>query len=311
MRYSLGPPVFVLALCTLACGSEGASNVTGPTPPSVLSSIQLIGNTDLTAIGQTSQLTLNARYTDGSTKDVSAEAVWTSTRTRVVTVNKGMLTTSAFGLAAIVAQFSGKSANVNVIVAPDGAFVVDGRVREPGSGSLSNVPVVEQTSGTDTKTDSAGSFQLFSFASARIRIEQPDYEVFERDVLRPAGPSRTTFLDAPLQRVVRISAGQSRGALVIAPNDVSYQVGADLCNPCKLIRAISGGPTTLTLRMSWTGAGAGALKLWADGNRNSTTGSNMIVNVPTAGGQSLIYVGWTQPAGSSAPQYAFVTFSVD
>ena len=309
MRRFPGSLAALLALVgVIGCGSDSGS-VTGPTPTVALSSLQVVGNIDLTAIGQASQLTANGRYVDGSTKDVTADTAWASNATSVVTVSSGLITAVALGVATITARYGGRNTSSTVIVAPAGTFVLEGRAREPGGGSLSNVRVVEQTSFTDTRTDGSGNFRFFAPPSAHLRIELPDYEVFDRDAPQPA-TSRYMFLDAPMQRMVRINAGLSRSDLSIAPNDVSYTVGADLCNPCKLIRVISGGPTTLTLRLAWTGA-AGALKLWANGNRNSTTGSNITVNVPTSGGQSLVYVGWTLPAGQGASQYVFLSFSVD
>jgi len=309
MRLSPGPLAALLTLAG-AIGCGGGDTVTGPAPAGTLTSIQLSGNTDLTAVGQTNQLILTGLYSDGSTKDVTADATWSSSTTSVATVSRGVVTAVSLGLATITARFSARTASATIVIAPAGTFVLEGRVREPGGGSLSNVRVVEQIAFTDTKTDSFGGFRFFPFSSAHIKIELPDYETFERDVTRPGAPVRSTFLDAPMQRMVRINAGLSRGDLSIAPNDVSYTVGADLCNPCKLIRVISGGPATLTLRLAWTGA-AGALKLWANDTRNATTGSNMTVNVPTAGGQSLVYVGWTQPAGQGAPQYVDFSLSVD
>ena len=308
MRLSLGPLAALLTLAG-AIGCGGGDTVTGPSP-GTLTSIQLSGNTDLTAVGQTNQLILTGLYSDGSNKDVTADAAWTSSTTSVATVSRGVVTAVSLGVATITARFSSRTATATLVIAPPGTFVLEGRVREPGGGSLANVRVVEQISFTDTKTDASGFFRFFPFSSAHIKIELPDYETFERDVTRPGTPQRSTFLDAPMQRMVRINAGLSRGDLSIAPNDVSYTVGADLCNPCKLIRVISGGPATLTLRLAWTGA-AGALKLWANDTRNATTGSNMTVNVPTGGGQSLVYVGWTQPAGQGAPQYVDFSLSVD
>ena len=311
MRLSLGPPAALLALTAglVGCGSD-SGNVTGPPPQAGVTRVSLTGNTDLNAVGQTSQLTLHGLYSDSSTKDVTADATWTSNTASVATVTGGLVTAVSLGLVTVTARFGGQTTTALVTITPAGTFVLDGRVREPGGGSMSNVRVVEQTSFTDTRTNGSGGFRFFAPSSARIRIELPDYETFEREVTMPATPPRNVFLDAPVQRMVRINAGLSMDNLAIAPNDVSYTIGADLCNPCKLIRVISGGPATLTLRLAWTGA-AGALKLWANGIRNSTTGSNITVNVPTTGGQSLVYVGWTLAAGLGAPQYVFFSFSVD
>jgi hypothetical protein len=312
MRVFLGPLAGILTASAIACGSDGGADGNGTVPPTpaVLSSIQISGNTELTAVGQTTQLSLTAGYTNGTNRDVTTEASWITQTPVVATVARGVVTAVGLGTATINATFGGFSAFAGVNVAPAGTFIVDGRAREPGGGNLANVRVVEQVSFTDTRTTFTGAFQFTARELARIRIELPDYEVFEREV-RPDPPRRSVFLDAPLQRTIRINSGLSRGDLYVAPNDVSYTIGGDLCDPCKLIR-VSSASGALTLRLSWTVAPSGALKMWVNGTRNSTTGSSITVSAPTNGGQSLVYVGWlpaVQP--NSQSQYAFFSLSVD
>ena len=311
MRVSLVALAFV-GLLSAGCGSD-SSSVTGPTPaPATLTSLQLTGNTELTAVGQTSQLTLNGVYSDGSTRDLTAQSSWTSSTNTVATVTAGGLVTSVgLGFTNIAGRNGTRTVSVPVTVTPAGTFIIEGRVREPGSSGLPNVRVVEQIASIATQSDSGGSFRFGGLQSAaRLVIDLPNYEFFRYEVEKPTTPPRWVFVDAPLQRVVRINAGQTTGVLIIAPNDVSYGVGADLCNPCKLIRVISGGPGTLTLRLTWTGA-PGGLHLWANDARYNSTSSSITADVPTGGGQSLIYVGWMRPAGDGAPQYTNFTLSVD
>jgi hypothetical protein len=311
MRRFMGPLVGLLLFAGLACGSDtGTVTVTGPTPIAALSSTRVSGLTELTAVGQTSQLTLTAVYVDGTTRDVTADATWTSAAAAIATVSRGVLTAVAFGSTFISAAYGGKTFSSRVTATPAGTFVAEGRVREPGGGGIANARVLEQISFTDTRTDNGGSFRFLALPSARFRVELDGYERFEQEISMPATPPRWVFVDAPVQRTMRMNAGQSTGTLTIAPNDVSYSVEGDFCNPCKLIRVISGGPATLTLRLAWIGP-PGALKLWANNVRNSSTGNNITVNAPTGGGQSLIYVGWTQPAGQSGSQYINFTLSVD
>jgi hypothetical protein len=310
MRFSLGPLVGIAAISALACGSDGDSSTTGPATP-VLSTTTISGNTELTAVGQTTQLSLTAGYNDGTSRDRTGESGWITRNPTVATVARGLVTAVGLGSATIEASYSTRAVVTVVNVAPAGMFLVEGRVREPGAGSLAGVRVVEQVSFTDTRTNGAGVFQFAAPTVARIRIEHPDYEVFESEVTKPEPPYRTTFLDAPLQRTVRLNSGLSRSDLQIAPNDVAYTIGGDVCNPCKLIRVNSSSPT-VTLRLAWTGASAGALKLWANGTRNSTAGSSITVTAPTAGSQSLVYVGWYPAAQPNTQfQYAFFSLSVD
>jgi hypothetical protein len=308
MRCPIGALAAILALVSFGCGGDSAT-VAGPsTPPANLSSLQLTGNADLTAVGQTSQLKLTGVFSDSSTRDITTDATWSTSNAAVATVSAGLVTAVSFGTAIITARYLSRTSTISLTALPPGMFIVSGRVREPGAGGLANVRVVEQISNTSRQTDNGGSFQFIGLPAAHLRIDIPDYEPFDSNVNTQQGTNRSLFVDAPMQRVIRVNAGQSRSGLVVAPNDMTYTVGADVCNPCKLIRVFSGGATTLTIRLTWQGL-PGALKLWANGTRNSSTGSSMIVSVPTGGGDTLVYVGWLSPAPPS--DYAFFGVSVD
>lgn len=310
MRAFLGPFVGLLAVAGFACGSD----IADPVGPATLVTTRLTGNTELTAVGQTSQLTLEGLFNDGFTRDLSADAIWSSNATAVATVTRGLVTVLKFGYAGITANYQGRNYFATITATPAGTFVFDGRVREPGNGDgrgggLNGVRVVEQISFTDART-AAGSFQFVAIPAARFRIDEDRYEPIILEVSPAPGTTpRRVFVDIPLQRTVRLDVGLS-ASLDIAPNDVSYNVEGDLCNPCKLIRVFSSGPGTSIVRLTWTGP-PGALKLWANNQRHSTTGTSLTVAVPTGGGQSLVYVGWTLPAGTGAPQYMTFALSVD
>ncbi len=285
MRLFLASLVGLLAAAGFACGSDSENgSVTGPQPVPVLSTTTLTGNTDLTAVGQTSQLTLGGAYSDSSTRDLSADSTWSSSNPAVATVTRGLVTVLKFGTAGITANYQGRSHSTTITATPAGTFIFTGRVREPGSGDMAGVRVVEQISFTDAQTNNAGSFEFVGLPAARFAIDRDGYEPIRHEVSPSPGTTpRRVFVDVPLQRMVRLDAGQSVSSLSIAPNDVSYSVEGDLCNPCKLIRVFS-GPTTLTHRLTWTGP-AGALKLWANNQRHSSTGTSLTVAAPTGGGR--------------------------
>ena len=67
-----------LSFAGIACNDRndpvGPTVQGNPTPPApVVSSIALTGNVLLSAVGETSQLTLTASFSDGTTKDVTRE----------------------------------------------------------------------------------------------------------------------------------------------------------------------------------------------------------------------------------------------
>jgi hypothetical protein len=68
------------------------------------------------AIGETVQLTATAIYTDGSSRNVTADASWESSNPGVATVAAGSVTGMAEGVAAIIARFGGKDGNQGITV---------------------------------------------------------------------------------------------------------------------------------------------------------------------------------------------------
>ena len=311
MRSFVGALATALALICVDCGSDPVSPAPASATPATITSTQLTGNADLTAVGHTSQLKLTGVFSDSSTKDLTTEATWSSSSNSVATVSTaGLVTAVSFGTVGIVARYLTLNATIGITLTPADTFVIAGRARWPGAGGLSNVRVVELISNTSRQTDNGGDFQFTGLPAARFRIDVPGFEPFEQNVNTQQGTNRSLFVDAPMQRVIRVNAGQSITGLQIAPNDMNYNVGAELCHPCKLIRVFSGGSTTLTIRLTWQGL-PGALKLWANGTRNSSTGSNITVNVPTGGGDKEIYVGWAPSTGQTGGGYAFFAVSVD
>lgn len=103
-----------------ACGSgdQGRDPILG-IPAATLVSIAVTPATASIAIGATQQLTSTAVYTDGSARDVSAKATWTSANTAIATVNAtGLSTGVSAGAAVMTASFEGKSATATITVLP-------------------------------------------------------------------------------------------------------------------------------------------------------------------------------------------------
>src|SRR5688500_6258268 len=109
------------------CGGSDRSSPVAPTVPSAplaVTRVRIGGNTGLTTVGETSQVTATATFSDGSEKDVTAEAVWGSTESSVVTVVSGLLTVRRLGATTISARYLNMSATVSVRPTPPGTFVV-------------------------------------------------------------------------------------------------------------------------------------------------------------------------------------------
>ena len=82
---------------------------------------------------------------------------------------------------------------------------------------------------------------------SHLRLEKGGFEVAEFDAI----PNQSN--DTPLQKVIRLSAGESVTPLQLAPHDMSYTVGTDRCFPCRLIRIMNAaaGTLRLTAHVDW------------------------------------------------------------
>jgi trimeric autotransporter adhesin len=110
-----------LALCFIlglaACGGGGSSQTTNNGPS--LTSIQVAGLTGSVVAGQTQQLTASARFSDGSTKDVTATATWSSSNAGIATVAPGgMLTAKASGQCSVSAKIGSIGGSLGVTITP-------------------------------------------------------------------------------------------------------------------------------------------------------------------------------------------------
>jgi hypothetical protein len=96
-----------VAAVFVACGGDD-----GPSPPTVPTlfgpptRIDIAGSTALTTVGQQSQLTANATFANGETRNVSREAQWAVTNPAVATISEtGLLRALALGETQVTATF--------------------------------------------------------------------------------------------------------------------------------------------------------------------------------------------------------------
>jgi hypothetical protein len=300
--------VVAMAIVGAGCGSSptaprtspGPAGPAGPeTPASAASvtSIRIGATPVLRAPGETGQMTVEAFFSNGTSVDRTAEALWTSHDTSVATVAPGGLVTAVgFGATHIDAVFEGKRSTADVLITPPGTFAALGVVREPGSGPLAGVVVQEMDSNRSTTTDQNGEFHFAALQRARFRVASEGFEVVERDASGPFS-NRLSYssiprlsVDIPLQRIVRLDAGASRSQLTIAPDDVSYP---GYCYPCKLVRVATGRTGTLRVTVSPQGANT-RFFVWIDGKRFSFSGPTISAQAAiVAPGDALVYVGWS------------------
>jgi hypothetical protein len=163
--------IVLVLLLSLACDGDKASPVT-PAPTVVTPravGVSISPAIDSVPPGQSVQLILTASYSDGSTKDVTVQAAWTSSRSQVATVSSGIVTGVTPGRVYINVRFEQLFAYREIIVKPGGTFLLRGTVTETG-GVPVNGAVVEVIDGPGNQaiTNSSGFYELIGVAGTVI-----------------------------------------------------------------------------------------------------------------------------------------------
>jgi len=302
MRYfTRGMGTLLVTLCasvSMNCGSHPTSPTTPTPPPSpapppapTVTRLSITGNGQLTRLGETSQLTATATLSDNTTKDITSSVTWMVADARVVNISSlGLLTVLQFGATSVSVLYQNRGAGLTVTATPPGTFVISGRVREPGAGGIANVEVVDTKSGRVATTDAEGEFSVaeLPLLQAHFKSEPTGYEPGEVDATR-------TTVDLPVQRVVRLTAGETVKPDGLAPNDLSYTVGADHCIDCHLIRVVVPQAGTLHVHVTWA-ATVSQLSLFAEGQVVAGSAGDLTadvaVNTPR---EVLMYLGGASP----------------
>jgi len=297
--------MLLLALAGTGCGDDKPTAPTMPTTPvpASMTSVVIAGNLTLTEIGQTSQLVATARFSDGTTKNVTSEGAWRSDNNAIATVSPGgVLTMVGFGASSVSFTHQlppGRTAYANFTATPPGTFALRGRVSEPGAGGVAIARVTDVLSGRFATTDSMGLFSLAELPRlpARFKVEEPSYEPIEMEVV-----GGTSVVELRIQRVVRLTAGEKVTPAPLAPNDLSYLIGADRCVRCRLIRVVV--PQSGTVRVRVT-SGA-KLKLWVEGQVVTGEPGQLTAEVPVnAPREVLMYLGISGGAPFGDPKQVF------
>jgi hypothetical protein len=133
-----------------------------PAPTPTLSSIAISGGSTMQP-GETRQLSAIATFSDRSTRDVTADAVWRVGNTSVFTVAAGLVTASAAGEGSISVMYQNRGASVFILSLPSGTGILTGSVKEgtfPVAGALIEV-VGGPFAGRSTTADTLGTYRLY------------------------------------------------------------------------------------------------------------------------------------------------------
>ncbi|AEM79928.1 S8 family serine peptidase [Thermoanaerobacter wiegelii] len=125
--------------------NNSALNVPITVTDPVLENIQVQPSSIEIKVGETTQIEVTANYSDGTTKDVTKDATYTSQDSSIATVNQGLVKGVKAGSTTIEISYGDKTASVNVTVkeVPSSGG---------GGGITPVVPPVTPTAGTEEAT---------------------------------------------------------------------------------------------------------------------------------------------------------------
>jgi hypothetical protein len=303
-----GAAVVLLLAVAARCGGEDPQPPLAPTPQPLtpaasINFVTISGNLSLTAIGETSQLSVTATHSDGTTSDVTSRMTFGTSGREIVSISpSGLLTVLKFGADEVWTRSQGGGRLLirvqHVTATPPGTFAFFGVVSEPTAndflesfGGLPGVRVTETRSGRSVITDSAGKFSLAELpsTSAHLRLEKEGYEPVETEQGDIAG----SRLELPIQPIIRLVAGETVTPVPLAVIDLSHEVGSQRCIQCRLVRVTVPRAGTVRVRVVWTEPAE--LSLFADGRllASGTSGLSADVRVD-APREVLMYFGGTR-----------------
>lgn len=165
------------AIVFAGCGkSPTAADPVGARP----TSLAIQGTATLEHPGDTARLTAVATLADGTTRDVTADASWTTGLGAVSMTGPGSLAAVKYGSDSVTVKYYALRSTIPIRVVPTGAFLVSGSVRSAGGVPLSEV-AVESSSGcgtANTTTDTLGRYTLPALGAATLKVELGGFEPF-------------------------------------------------------------------------------------------------------------------------------------
>lgn len=112
-------------LVLVSCGGGGGGTSSAPPTSATLQSITLIPGDNSFELGINPQFTATGNYSDGSTRNLTASAAWSSTNASVATVdNTGYVTTKGTGSTTIRSILGGITGSATLTVTSPGHFLL-------------------------------------------------------------------------------------------------------------------------------------------------------------------------------------------
>ena len=189
MRAALVPFVLSVAGFTSSCGDSPTP--TTPNPPAAAATVTQVTVTgSAPAAGLTSQLAAMAALSDGSTRDVTAQAAWSSSNAAIATVsNTGLVLGVSAGSTDITAAYQGRNGSIRLdVVVP--RYRLNGLVTDVQAGYVLADAEVRVTAGPNlgaiARTDSSGRYAMADLLAGTMTIRaearQSTWSPLERTV---------------------------------------------------------------------------------------------------------------------------------
>ena len=141
-----------------------------------------------------------ARFSDGSERDVTADARWTSTQPEIATVDAGVITGQALGRTLIRVTYLSRSASLAMLIKPEGTFILQGSITEPGPVNVgtATVAVLSGPSQRQVTADSSGFYELIGVTGMlTLRVSKPGY----RDETRTLSVTQDQTFDVQIRPI--------------------------------------------------------------------------------------------------------------
>lgn len=190
-EYVVRSLAIVFAAILTACGDSPIAppppTVGQPNPVTAVSRVEITGPGEMPP-GSTQQFRATAHFVDGTSRDVTNDALWISSRVGVLTVARGLATSGpTLGESRIRASFNGPFGESDVIVVPPGTYRVMGMVTEAaGNGygvSDAQVEAATPAGVLSTRTLVTGEYRLYGVAGVtEVRVTKTGYQPLVRSI---------------------------------------------------------------------------------------------------------------------------------